>query len=116
MLREVLAAEILEHAGLDPRIVALEIKESLNEIDVDGAEPVVEDDPVGHVGDQVVEARLVQAPLAELVQTVAGRLGQRFEAASAPRSPGETRRRASQRVNLRLLSTYRPYSPVNAVN
>ncbi len=117
---QVLAAEILEHARLDPRVVALEIEEGLHEIDVDRIESVVEEDPVGHVGDQLVEARLIQAALAELVQPARGgrrartRPG-RSRAASAPWPRTGTRRTACRASRSRLLSTYRPYWPVNAV-
>ena len=99
VLGEVLAAEILEHAGLDPRVVALEIKQGLDEIDVDRAEPVVEDDPVGQLGDQLVEAaagpgrRRGAGPASRAGRRATTRPG-RSRAASAPWSRTGTRRTA----------------------
>ena len=57
MLGQIFAAEVLEHAGLDPRVVALKVEQRLHEVNIDGAEPVVDDDRVGQLADKVVDAR-----------------------------------------------------------
>ena len=74
MLGQAFATEVLKDAGLDRRIVTLEVEESLYKINVDIVEPFVADDHVRDVVDKLVDARLVEPSFAELVQRLRGTL------------------------------------------
>ena len=75
---EVLAPQVLEHPRLDPGIVALEVEQGLHQVDVDVAEPLVEEDAVGHVADDPVDRLLIEVPLAKLLEPLAARLAERL--------------------------------------
>ena len=71
MFGQIFTAEVLEHAGLDRRVVALKIKERLDQINIDRAKSRIENDRVGQFTDQLVDSPLV-ASASPLSQEIGG--------------------------------------------
>jgi hypothetical protein len=94
--REVLAAEVLEDAPLDPGVVALEEDQSADQVEVERVEPVVHHDLVGKGIDQPGQAAVVELAGADRVEPV-GR-DERRALGDGRRQPEQARRLAGRLV------------------